>query len=202
MLVCVLSIRSFTDFLQSHIPCGYYCVKTKKHCSWTNPTFSCAIWQALQNFAILLLLVKGWWKLVRRKTWSISQISGLLGKSWLTRMINESELELVHAFVYYEKYICLPKKKSLLGTCGLCGEHWEKAVNEIPLTPCSQPHSWLDILCTQGGRAAPAGVNGAGCSPALIHQRLKPRETPPWWCSHAMGKRGGSWQAKVQQGRL
>lgn len=40
-------------------------------------------------------------------------------------MINERELELLHAFVYDEKYICLPKKKSLLGTRDLCGEHKE-----------------------------------------------------------------------------
>lgn len=94
------------------------------------------------------------------------------------------------------------KKKSLLGTHGLCGEHWKKAVNEIPVTPHPWPHPWLDILFTQGGRAAPVGVDGAGCSPGLIHQLLKPREPSPWWCSHAMGKRGGSLLAKVQQGRL
>lgn len=117
-------------------------------------------------------------------------------------MINERELELVHAFVYDEKYICLPKEKSLLGTHGLCGEPWKKAVNAIPGTPCPQPHAWRDILCTQSSRAALVGVDGAGCSPGLIHQLLKPGEPPPWWCSHAMGKRGGSLLAKMQQERL
>lgn len=113
-------------------------------------------------------------------------------------MINERELELVCAFVYDEKYIRLPEKKSLLGTHGLCGEHWKKAVNEKTVMPCPQPHPWLDILCTQGGRAAPVGMDGAGCSPGLIHQMLN----PPWRCSPAMGKRGGSLLAKMQQERL
>lgn len=162
--------------------------------------------EQFNNLCRILLSCYSWVKddenEIERKLGVFCKYLGLLGKSWLTSMINERELELIRAFVYNEKYICLPKKKSLLRTCGLCGEHWKKAVNEIPVTLCPQPHPWLDILCTEGSRAAPVGVDGAGCSPGLIHQLLKPREPPPWWCSHAMGKKGGSLLAKVQQGRL
>lgn len=82
-------------------------------------------------------------------------------------------------------------------------ENTKKAVNEIPGITHPWPHPcWKSCAHRVAGMAASVGVYGAGCSPGLIHQLLKHKESPPWWCSHAMGRTGGSLLAKVLQERL